>query len=371
MVGHFKLTEVFSSSQIRYIPSTLQTVEDVALASWDEIPIKRGYDFVNAAQRFLTKKIVRRMVREGDTVKVILKYRTEYPPEVARKLFHRIATLFVKLYSEEKLTFKQASDLEYTFAAQNLNAWDRQNFESFTEETFEEGMEEETVQEVQAKVIVPHDMFDLVIGYEDVKLILMRSLESDRPVHTLFVGPPASAKTVFLLEIERVFGPRARYALGGGATKAGIAELLFAEKPQYLLVDEMDKMSAEDYSVLLSLCETGIVSETKYGKTRQEQLNTRVYAAANRVDKVPPEVLSRFLKFQFSQYTRFEFQEVVANILTKREGSTQELAHYIADKLSSDFTQVDVRDAIRIARLASTKEEVDQLLKTMTRYGMR
>ena len=50
--------------------------------------------------------------------------------------------------------------------------------------------------------------FDNIVGYSDIKKLFNMSFSSDKPVHILLVGPPASAKTLFMLEcmkLERSF----------------------------------------------------------------------------------------------------------------------------------------------------------------------
>ena len=44
-----------------------------------------------------------------------------------------------------------------------------------------------------------YDPFDNIIGYEDIKKLFFLSFESQKPIHILLVGPPASAKTLFML----------------------------------------------------------------------------------------------------------------------------------------------------------------------------
>jgi len=61
-----------------------------------------------------------------------------------------------------------------------------------------------------------------------------------------------------------------------------------------LLVDEIDKMPAKDQASLLNLMETGIVSETKYGKTRSTQIKTSVFATNNNIKKISAAQQSRF-----------------------------------------------------------------------------
>lgn len=71
---------------------------------------------------------------------------------------------------------------------------------------------------------MPDDLFAPIIGYDDVKDLFRTALLAPRPVHVLLEGPPASAKTLFLMETGRL--PRAVVALGGTSTKAGLTDLL-------------------------------------------------------------------------------------------------------------------------------------------------
>jgi Holliday junction DNA helicase RuvB len=66
------------------------------------------------------------------------------------------------------------------------------------------------------------------------------------------------------------------------------------------------------------------------------------------------------------EYSAEEFQEVAYNVLTKREGINSELAHYIVDKVTG-FSR-DVRDCVKVARLAKTKEDVDKVVTIFLKY---
>lgn len=212
---------------------------------------------------------------------------------------------------------------------------------------------------------VPTDLFDVIVGYEDVKAVIKRSLEADRPVHVLLVGPPSTAKSLFLMELSRL--PNIRYTLGGRSSRAGISRFLIEARPRYLLIDDIEKMDTKDYSILISLMETGVVSELLAGRTETVQLKTWVFASANDQSKLPPELRSRFLRFNLAEYTPEQFREVVVKTLTKREGLGHHLAEHIADRLM--FKTRDVRDAVRLARLCKSREEVDEVLETMLYYG--
>ena len=213
---------------------------------------------------------------------------------------------------------------------------------------------------------IPKDLFSPIEGYDEIKELVKRVLKAEKPVHILFTGVPSSAKTMFLMDLSKI---GAVYILGSQSTKSGIADLLFNLEPKLLLVDEIDRFGTKDIAVLLSLAETGIVSQTKHGKTREIKLETKIFAASNSL-KMPAELISRFLVLHFAPYAEVEFLTVTAKVLVKREGVEPSLAEYIASRmwqLKSSFP--DPRQAVRIARLATTREEVDRLIQVLNRFG--
>jgi len=214
---------------------------------------------------------------------------------------------------------------------------------------------------------IPDDLFSVVVGHEDKKDIIMRSLKAEKPVHILLWGTVASAKTLMLEELSRL--PRSRLILGSALTRAGIFDVLFNERPKYLIIDEIEKIdSIENLSALLSLMERGLVTETKYRRHRTIRLKTWVFASANEIRPLPKELLSRFLLLRFRNYTTEEFYEVSVNVL-KREGLTETLALYIADKVYNILGSKDVRDTVKISRLLKkkTKQEVDRIVEILKR----
>ena len=110
---------------------------------------------------------------------------------------------------------------------------------------------------------------------------------------TYLSGPPASAKTIFLMSFRQRLKD-SYFIDGGNTTKAGIIDYLFKTRPRYLLADEIDKMSPRDQTFLLNLMETGIVTETKYGKTREAEIKTSVFATCNDPRKISAPLRSRF-----------------------------------------------------------------------------
>jgi len=228
---------------------------------------------------------------------------------------------------------------------------------------------EETLREpvyAQTEIEIPDDLFSVIEGYQDLKDLVRMVLDSEKPVHLLFTGVPASAKTMFLMELARLGAP---YVLGSQTTRSGMADLLFSTEPRILLIDEIDRIGTRDISVLLSLMATGIVSETKHGKRRSSTLTTKVFAASNTL-RMPAELLSRFMVLEFKPYSLDEFLTVATNVLVKQEDISPDLAAYIAQRiwqLSARFP--DPRQAVRVARLARTKGEVDGVFELLERYG--
>lgn len=207
-------------------------------------------------------------------------------------------------------------------------------------------------------------LFEEIVGYDDIKQLTRRALESPKPVSILYLGSPASAKTLFLEGIARL--PGSRFMLGGSTKKAGLTRFLMenGETVKRIVLDELDKASRDELSALLSLMESGIVTEMKTGRTGFRRLNVQVYAAANRAGDLPPELMSRFAVLRFDPYSETEFTEVCRRMLMVREGKTANLATYIATRCWDSGLR-SPRDTVRVARLSETAEDVDWALTTL------
>jgi len=169
-------------------------------------------------------------------------------------------------------------------------------------------------------------------------------------VHVLLTGPPALAKTLFLWDIEQAGGEKAIWLVGSATSKAGLWDLIAERHPQILLIDELDKMNAADTAALLTMMEGGRLVRAKKGRELDLHNPLWVIAASNRMDILSPELRSRFAIRRLNPYDRAEFLTVVKGVLVRRENLSPELADEIAQNL--DGRSQDVRDAIRVARLA-------------------
>lgn len=216
------------------------------------------------------------------------------------------------------------------------------------------------------KSALQYDLFDNIIGYEDIKKLFFLSFESQRPIHILLVGPPASAKTLFMLGCMKL--ERSYFTLGTHSTKSGMLDYLFEKRPRYLIIDEIEHMSIRDQTVLLSLMETGIIAETKHMKTRNTQVKTWVFATTNETNHMLTPLLSRFLVLHFKQYKFENFLDISIHMLGQ-EGIAKDIANEVATQVWHNMRSKDIRDCIKIAHLAKTKDDVIWIVETLIRYN--
>lgn len=202
-----------------------------------------------------------------------------------------------------------------------------------------------------------------ILGHNEIKQIFAKAILSKRPVHVLLIGSPGSAKTMFLTEIVRHY-KESYFVVGSNATKAGLVNQLFERRPKFLLIDELEKMSAIDQTSLLHLMETGLISETKVNKTRQMELTSWVFATANSCNKIIEPLFSRFLILQIPEYTFEEFTEISVSRLQK-ENVNKQVATCIAEKVWSEIGSTDIRDVIKVGRLASDIKDIPFIIKMM------
>mgnify|MGYP001151552142 FL=1 len=216
------------------------------------------------------------------------------------------------------------------------------------------------------KSALEYDLFDSIVGYDDIKKLFQLSFGSQRPIHILLVGPPASAKTLFMLGCMKL--DRSYFTLGTHSTKSGMVDYLFEKRPRYLIIDEIEHMSIRDQTALLSLMETGIIAETKHMKTRNTQLKTWVFATSNQTNHMLTPLLSRFMVLHFKQYKYENFLDISIHMLAQ-EGITKDVANEVAAQVWHKMKSKDIRDCIKIAHLAKTKNDVNWIVETLLKYN--
>jgi Holliday junction DNA helicase RuvB len=206
-------------------------------------------------------------------------------------------------------------------------------------------------------------LFENIIGYDNIKKIFHFVIKSNLPVHILLVGPPGSAKTLFLMECMKL--PRSYFTLGSHSSKSGMVDYLFTNRPRNLIIDEIEYMPIRDQTVLLSLMESGILSETKFEKTRKSVMKTWVFASCNNEKKLLTPLLSRFLILYFKKYSYAIFLRITKNILQKDCDLETDISDQIAYLVWNELKSRNIRDCIKIGRLSKSVQDVKLIVNAL------
>src|SRR5215472_5860580 len=142
---------------------------------------------------------------------------------------------------------------------------------------------------------------------------------------------------------------------GANSTKAGMIDYVLEKRPRYLLIDEIVKMSSKDHLFLLNLMETGIISETKYGKTRSARIKTSVIATSNNIKRLSAPLQSRFFIVKLGPYTYEQFFEITKQLLLRSKVGG-DMAGLIAAAVWNKSR--DIRDCVRIGAMAKSIDDV-------------
>jgi MoxR-like ATPase len=208
--------------------------------------------------------------------------------------------------------------------------------------------------------------FAKISGYDDVKDIIERALDSNDNYNLLLTGPPASSKTLFLLGImEReencIF-------FDASNTTNRLLEVLEEERPKIICLDEIDKMSKPFQNKLLNLLESGHVKvDQKNLQLDFELKGLKVFATSNDISRLSKPLQSRFRRLHLPKYTHDQFIDVAVKVCPQLSESTAEL---IGEEVWN--MQGDVRDIISIGKLVRKEDgpnEIRTLLSTFDKYS--
>ncbi len=211
--------------------------------------------------------------------------------------------------------------------------------------------------------------FNSIYGYEDIKKLLIRCIFAKEPTHVLLTGPPGCCKTMFVLEMAKRLD-KTYFMDATSASGPGMIDYLFENNIQYLFVDEIDKLQRKDQSVLLNLMENNVLVETKVRKTRKKEMMVSVFATCNDIAKISKALESRFIVLQLEEYTYDQFLQIATHLLTKTYNMTEILSTTIADTIWSSGSK-DIRDLLKVGKLARSPEDVEWIVRTLRRYNTR
>ena len=214
--------------------------------------------------------------------------------------------------------------------------------------------------------------FSNIVGNGDIKKLLMRAIVSKDAVSYCLIGPPASAKSVFLREMEQGLD-NAIFVDGTGTSGRGLVDI-FASKPnvKYLLIDEIDKMTRRDIAILYNVLETGrLQRNTRDQKFDLKLRGLRVFASSNSREKMPKPLQSRIQPLILHEYSYEEFEQISIRLLTQRYELRKETAIKIASGVWTKLKSKDIRKVLvigRIAKRTDTDDDIDWLIDTHAKH---
>src|SRR3712207_1082565 len=102
---------------------------------------------------------------------------------------HKPSSFSADLYQQDELNVVDGKERKKSRRAKILRNREHVNIKSMTGNITKDSQVEDC-----------DNLFENIVGYDDVKKIFNYALNSSLPVHILLVGPPGSAKTLFLTE---------------------------------------------------------------------------------------------------------------------------------------------------------------------------
>jgi holliday junction DNA helicase RuvB len=209
-------------------------------------------------------------------------------------------------------------------------------------------------------------IFNDIVGYEDIKRLFIMAINANEPIHIMIIGP-SSAKTIFMKCLMTL--SHSYFVDGSNMTKSGIIDYIFNKNVKYLLIDEIDKIPPKDQTVFLNLMETGIVSETKYNKTRNMETKISIFATCNDSSRIIHPIRSRFLSLILKAYVYEEFHKIVSHLLAKNK-LDQKIIDGIIYAVWYKIKSKNIRDCIKIARMAKSLDDVIFLVNLYDKYNI-
>jgi Holliday junction DNA helicase RuvB len=210
--------------------------------------------------------------------------------------------------------------------------------------------------------------FSGIEGLDDIKEMLLRALESPERAHTLLIGPPACAKSMFMLEIEKLMRSKIYFAEGASTTKAGLQKFIAENQhKEIIIIDEIDKMPIKDQEGLLTMMERGNFTSTKVRNTKTVKANTVIFATSNSTERLSKPLLSRFTVFEIPEYDYEEFESISVRTIKKLPQNT---VIQIASSVWKAGSR-DIRDVLKIAKLCNQsdgEEDITRLISIHQKY---
>jgi replication-associated recombination protein RarA len=206
--------------------------------------------------------------------------------------------------------------------------------------------------------------FNTIVGYDDVKNIIRRALDSEESFNLLLWGEPASSKTLFLLELAKQKGA---VFFDCTNTTSRILDVLEQERPKVILFDELEKMGRFQ-NQLLNFLESGHIKVDQMKRQYDFTIKgAKVFATANDLNRLSSPLRSRFRRLHLSKYTKEQFLEIAIKVCPKL---SEETALLIGEETWKQ--QGDIRDVISVSKLVKKNDgpkQIAEIIGTLAIYG--
>ena len=133
--------------------------------------------------------------------------------------------------------------------------------------------------------------FNNVDGYYDIKEIVKRALSSEDQYNLMFIGEPASGKTLFLQGIMDMRKDAVYFDSTNTTNK--ILDILEQKRPRIICLDEIEKMPRQFQEKLLNVLESGRVDVEQQKKSYHFEIKgIKAFATCNNIDSLSKSLVS-------------------------------------------------------------------------------
>jgi hypothetical protein len=94
-----------------------------------------------------------------------------------------------------------------------------------------------------------------------------------------------------------------------------------------------------------------------------------IYATSNDISNILTPLLSRFIKLNLPEYNLETFTEICHKLLSRKYDKDHETIQAITRYVWKHTR--DIREAIAIAKIADTTDEVNSIANTLSTYSMK
>jgi Holliday junction DNA helicase RuvB len=208
--------------------------------------------------------------------------------------------------------------------------------------------------------------FSKIQNYDDVKDIVKRALDAEENYNLIFIGAPASGKTLFLEGIMELRKDAVYFDMSNTTNK--ILDILQEKRPKIICLDELEKCPRPFQEKLLNLLESGRVDVEQQKKQYHFEIKgMKAFATCNDFRKLSRPLASRFRRIFLPKYSESEFLDVSEKVLPKLSPS---ISRYIGNSIYMNGG--DIRDVISVGRLVCKSDgpnEIAGIISTISKYG--